>query len=465
MAAGDGGENDGGSWCTRRLAVATPERDRRSLAFGPDRDGERYDLTTTASDRPARRAPSSGWRPPESVAPTFLSWAAGFGDMEGFQSGDLPPIFVSPGSWDDMGAILDRLGVDYRMLEHVPLADQREGVVLLNCGSSWYVETDAETLDAFVRGGGSLLASDLAEDAIAELTGATFVDGDWGDAVEATVVDPELSDLLGRERLVLDFDTAIKVVDDLPASGNPLLRSADGRVIAYQDSHGAGEVVYTSFHNHSQSSEVEDALLGILLMVPIAESAGTTVTETYTTVVGEEPSGEDDGSGSSASGTSVYGDSGSGIEDTTAGGDEPDFYDRSATTAAGRDSEPESGTGAGTASGSIDDGAITVHLRAASGGDGALQRTLRPGESVRLGRADLRGVADDGVLSYVSGTHLELRNPEGPPADCLEVRDCDSTNGTSLDGRSIADGDYHVLEPGTGLTLADDRVTFGVGME
>jgi hypothetical protein len=384
--------------------------------------------------------------------------------MEGFQSGDFPPIFVSPGSWDDMGAILDRLGVEYQMLEHVSLADQRDGVVLLNCGSSWYAETDAETLDAFVHSGGSLLASDLAEDAVAELTDATFADGGWGDEVTATVVDPELADLLGQERLTLDFDTAIKVVDSLPPGANPLLETADdGRVIAYQDSHGAGEVVYTSFHNHSQSSEVEDALLGILLMVPIAESAGTTVTETYTTVVGEDPSGGDEGtsgSGSTASGTSVYGDEdGETTDDGTSldegpAGDEPDFYDRSSSVGSETSSEPSGGADA-----------ITVTLRAASGGDGAVQRRLRPGDSVRLGREDVREVADEGVPSYVSGTHVELRHPEGPPEDCLQIRDLDSTNGTTLDGRDISDGDYHVLEPGTGLTLADDRITFGVGMK
>lgn len=328
---------------------------------------------------------------------------------------EIPPMFVSSAGFDDLGAILDRLDLPYTDLDSVDLSRRDEGIVMLNCSFSWRNEVDLSSLESFVRDGGAVLASDLTYNAISYVSDATFEKHDWGNAVDAEVVDSELADLLGRDRLELDFDTALKKVDSLPRGANPLIRTVSGdHVIAYQSSVGRGEVVYTSFHNHSQSSEVENALLQVLLMVPIAESTGTTVRETYTTVVHGGSSGDD---------TTV-------VRDVQSGDD------------------------TGTVVFETDD-SVTVTLVVTSGSGGEVSRELDDGESVTIGRSDFSGIVDPARLKYVSGTHLELRN-DAAGHEHVEVRDADSTNGTSLDGEDVSDEGYRTLEPGAELDLAGE---------
>lgn len=343
---------------------------------------------------------------------------------------DIPPVYVSTPNYDDMGAILDRLGISYTDLDMVDLSMANGGVVMLNCSFSWRDEVDLDALEQFVADGGTLMASDLTSDAIEYFTSATFGSGGWGNSVPAEVVDSELVDLLGQETLELDFDTAINEPNSLPPGATPLLRASNrDSVIAYKFSYQRGTVVYTVFHNHSQPTDVEDALLQALLMVPIAESADTTVEETYTTIVGEPSGGGDtqllDESGNT---TEVYRQSG--------GGSETGIRTETNTT--------------------------TITLRAVSGGSGELSWTIEPGDSVTLGRSELGDIVNDQHQSYVSGRHLEITHPDshGP----LKIRDTDSTNGTQLAGQDISDGRARTLEMGMELALAGDRVTLEVEM-
>jgi len=347
---------------------------------------------------------------------------------EGLTYSDIPPIYVSSPNYDDMGAILDRLGISYTDLDMVDLSMANGGVVMLNCSFSWQDEVDLDALERFVADGGTLMASDLTSDAIEYFTDATFGSGGWGDSVPAEVVDPELGELLGQETLELDFDTAINEPNRLPTGATPLLRAADrDSVIAYKFPYQRGSVVYTVFHNHSQPTDVEDALLQALLMVPIAESANTTVEDTYTTVVGEPAERSDtqllDETGNT---TEVYRQAG--------GGSETGIRTESDTT--------------------------TVTFRVTNGGNGELSRTLEPGESVRLGRNDFSRIVADQHQSYISGQHLEIEHPasHGP----LELRDTNSTNGTRLAGQDISDGQSRTLETGMRVKLAGDRVTLEI---
>lgn len=347
---------------------------------------------------------------------------------EGLAYNDIPPIYVSSPNYDDMGAILDRLGISYTDLDMVDLSMANGGVVMLNCSFSWNDEVDLDALERFIADGGTLMASDLTSDAIEYFTDATFGSGGWGDSVPAEVVDPELVDLLGQETLDLDFDTAINEPESLPAGATPLLRASNrDSVIAYKFPYQRGTVVYTVFHNHSQPTDVEDALLQALLMVPIAESANTTVADTYATVVGDPSSGDD---------TQLLDESGD-------------------TTQVYRRASGGSETGIRT-----ETNATTVTLRTLSGGDGERTWTLEPGETVRIGRGDLSSIVADRHRSYISGQHFEIRHPEshGP----LKLRDTDSTNGTRLAGRDVSDGQTRTLETGMRLELAGERVAFEV---
>lgn len=347
---------------------------------------------------------------------------------EGLAYSDIPPIYVSSPKYDDMGAILDRLGISYTDLDMVDLSMANGGVVMLNCSFSWQDEVNLDALERFVADGGTLMASDLTSDAIEHFADATFGSGDWGNSVPAEVVDPELVELLGQETIELDFDTAINEPERLPTGATPLLKASDrDSVIAYKFSYQHGTVVYTVFHNHSQPTDVEDALLQALLMVPIAESANTTVEDTYTTVVGEPSGGSDtqllDEAGNT---TEVYRQAGGGSE-----------------------------TGIRTESNET-----TVTFRTITGGNGEVSRTLEPGESARLGRSEFSGIVADRHQSYISGQHLEIEHPNshGP----LELRDTNSTNGTILAGEDLSSGESRTIETGMKVKLAGDRVTFEI---
>ncbi len=352
---------------------------------------------------------------------------------------EIPSMFVSSPSYDDMGAILDRLDLEYEDLDGVDLERRDGGIVMLNCSFSWDEEVDLSALDAFVRDGGALLASDLTYPAVEHVSDASFVHHDWGNEVDVEVVDAELAELLGQGRLSLNFDTALKRVGSLPQDADPLLRTVEGgHVIAYQSSVGRGTVLYTSFHNHSQSSDVEDALLQVLLMVPIAASTGTSVRQAYTTVVY--------GGSSSPSPGTADGSAGSTSENDAVPSDSTDTVIKDVRSA-------DDDTGTIMFSG---DESTTVTLTIIDGGAGTITRTLSSGESTRIGRGDFAGLADESRRQYVSGTHLELHNDAGSGHPTLSVRDADSTNGTSINGHEISDGEFHGLQPGDAISLAGE---------
>jgi pSer/pThr/pTyr-binding forkhead associated (FHA) protein len=344
---------------------------------------------------------------------------------------ELPPIYVSKPSYDDMGAILDRLGIEYLPAEDVNLSAESDSIVMLNCSFSWDDEINKNSVEGFIERGGTLMASDLTAPAISSFTEASFAGGGWGDSVQAQIVDRELADLLGQEHLELDFDTAIKEPTTLPRDATPLIRASDrDSVIAYKFNYGRGSAVYTSFHNHSQPSEVEDALLQVLLMVPIAESTNTTVTETYTSIV-EEDDGEDTTLIDPDTGdtTEVYGKTSSGRTDTRVSGHDEGMEIRLVV----EDSRRES---------------ISINLS--------------PGESRRIGRSDFKGIVDSDDSSYVSGEHLEVKYSGNQGGNPVVISDTDSTNGTSLDGRDISDGGEYGVDSGSTVTLAKGRVSFTV---
>jgi len=213
---------------------------------------------------------------------------------------DIPPLYVSPSWYDDMGAILDELGLAYNALARQSPGDIDEGVVMINCGSGplesdWF---DRRWFDSFITDGGYALLSDWAGDVISELGEATFDKGTRDGMVTASIEDEEFVDLIGESRIELEFDlSGWYRPEDIPSGGRVLLRHESGgeRIpsgapLAYQFSHGDGAIIYTAFHNHEQVSDVEEALLRLLLMVPISEAAGTSLTKTYAGLTKAEPS-------------------------------------------------------------------------------------------------------------------------------------------------------------------------------
>jgi len=204
------------------------------------------------------------------------------------EEGLIPPIYVSQPCYDDMGAALNRLSIPYESLSSVKISHLDDAVVMVNCGCGNYAEK-ARAIDPFIRGGGSAIVSDLASPVVADLSEATFAGGGSGGTVEAAIVDGELERLLGQSTAPITLTGGYDEPEQIPPDSSVYIRELDGDTpLAYSFPHGDGEVVFTAFHNHEQTSELEEALFAFLLMVPIASVNDQTVTETYTGLVGVE---------------------------------------------------------------------------------------------------------------------------------------------------------------------------------
>ena len=220
-------------------------------------------------------------------------------------------LAVTPPEFDDMGRLLDTLGHGYRY-ETAPFADflEPEGlkhhdVVFLTCGgvpTSWLSErlrdsdrgsagvyrAKPETVQSlydnvrdFVRDGGTLYVSDLHFDilviAFPEFINDAAVGRGAVQTVDAKVVDEGLRKQLGDE-ISLRFDMRgwrpaafrqpkvttylqgeYELVDGTVRNG-PLLVSFP---------YGKGTVIFTSFHNEAQNSDLEKLLLRYLVFTTV----------------------------------------------------------------------------------------------------------------------------------------------------------------------------------------------------
>lgn len=220
-------------------------------------------------------------------------------------------LAVTPPEYDDMGKLLNRLGSGYRytQIELDDLLDAemlaRYDVLFLTCGGAprhWLgsrlresqrggtgiyrpkpeiVDKINKSFRTFVGHGGTLYASDLQFDLV-ELAFPEFVDtaaegrGEV-QTVEAEVVDPGLRRLLGPA-IDLDFDMpswrpaafrgpdvttylrATYAVRDGAEQTGPLLVTFP---------HGEGTVIFTSFHNEAQNTEMEEELLRHLVFTTV----------------------------------------------------------------------------------------------------------------------------------------------------------------------------------------------------
>ncbi len=165
-------------------------------------------------------------------------------------------------------------------------------IVAINCSPEIDTPTAAEVaaLRAFVEAGGKLYVSDYAFPYVTSaFPGAIdFADEPYGgntQSLPAEVTDDDLASYLGMSSVVVDFDLPDWVLVDGPGLGTDVLlegnvveslhssgcppterhrhRSASSssrsasrlRPLALSFTYGAGEVVFTSFHNEEQLSD------------------------------------------------------------------------------------------------------------------------------------------------------------------------------------------------------------------
>jgi hypothetical protein len=239
-----------------------------------------------------------------------------------------PPIkplrlAVTPAYFDDMGKLLDSMGkgFKYQTIEMDDLRDKNKlsqfDVIFFTCGTipeSWVerklenslrpgtiqviakqevLKKVAGNLKSFVNSGGTLYASDLRLTLVGDAFPG-FVDGfrvrsGRAQSVGAKVVDSGLAKILETSQITLKFDqpgwlpAAIfgKAVE-VYLKGRYETTDGDSREtpLLVKFPFGQGHVIFTSFHNEKQTSEVEQKLLKFLVFSVVTAKTESAVART-----------------------------------------------------------------------------------------------------------------------------------------------------------------------------------------
>lgn len=209
-------------------------------------------------------------------------------------------IAVVTGAFDSIEHVLDRLGIGYTLIDGEdgyslnnfltdPAAMEQYDILFFDCGMDeswiWLNETAVgNNLSDFVNNGGSLYASDWAYYTI-ESSFPNMIDfmGDDYDSeaakigvagvVNATIRDPAMAAALGSNTATLNYDLDVWVA--MQGVSDPSYTLVEGAFqtadwfnytneygpLAAKMSVGDGRVLFTTFHNESQSTADMDTIL------------------------------------------------------------------------------------------------------------------------------------------------------------------------------------------------------------
>lgn len=194
------------------------------------------------------------------------------------------------GKWDDMGKLLDQLGEGYRHTVF-PIAelldpDKRQvrskeldeiDVLFLTCAPGGTEEAITETIKEFVSRGGTLYASDWRYDCVArafpDFRAADLEAKGRAQQINAKVLDPGLRDMIGAT-VPLKFDLSKwkpaafrgpRVTTLIEGEYLPEIGPRRVAPLLVKFSFNKGTVIFTSFHNEKQNSEIEQKLLRYLV--------------------------------------------------------------------------------------------------------------------------------------------------------------------------------------------------------
>jgi len=229
-------------------------------------------------------------------------------------------IGVTPSGWDDMGSLLTGFGYEVNevALEDLSSYDKIKdfSILCLNCDSDLEAYADAaiSSLRQFVSGGGKLYSSDYAYIFVEKSfpTHITFSDNPYLGAVQtvtASISNDELQDFLGQNSIEIMYDLPYWVVIEsvsssvsvllegsytleeeillagaqrsgsylrnhrhsqqrealASSSGVTLAATSSGPLAAYFD-YGSGRVIFTTFHNESQASDLIKNILEFFIL-------------------------------------------------------------------------------------------------------------------------------------------------------------------------------------------------------
>jgi hypothetical protein len=194
-----------------------------------------------------------------------------------------PTMMVTGKSMDDIGSVLTTLGFEWSPYDATGFeGNQRPDVLFVNCGSP----TLRNDLASFVHSGGVVYISDHAKhdyESIVSDIGKSCTISLAGNAGthNATVVDQHLAAFLEVDSLALEFDMPSWAVVQSPPAGASRLIEVAGKPVVMTLKHGLGSVIFTSFHNSAQNSDIEKQLIRFLALKPLMKSKSIrTVKET-----------------------------------------------------------------------------------------------------------------------------------------------------------------------------------------
>jgi len=200
---------------------------------------------------------------------------------------DADKIAVVPGSYDDIGAILDDMGIGYTEITDADLEDSDTVssfyIIFLNCGSDTYYAEETQVQDNlrnFVKAGGSIYASDWDYEYV-EYTWPEAIDfygddltepkiGEGDQHVNGDIIDSCLEDYMGKSVVDLYYDLSAWVVIDGVGSGTNTdiqgdINTSEGPLqdlpllVNFTDDNG--KVIYTTFHNEAQVTADAEKIL------------------------------------------------------------------------------------------------------------------------------------------------------------------------------------------------------------
>ena len=194
-------------------------------------------------------------------------------------------IAVTRVGYDDVGSVLAKLNYAFSIIDDYDLANYdalaKYNILFINCGTGGDSATNRESLKEFVRRGGVLYVSDLSAPQIS-MAFPNFVEfssgGVAGQLIVADVVDQDLRNIIGSHiKIYFDLSDWIHVQGVnrdvhtyLVGSFETNYGRKEDRSILVSFKYGTGEVVYTSFHSHKQTSETEEKLLKFLVLKPVS---------------------------------------------------------------------------------------------------------------------------------------------------------------------------------------------------
>lgn len=215
-------------------------------------------------------------------------------------------LAVTPKAYDDIGSVLRSMGFEVTLVflhDLMRLDRLREfDAVFVNCSEGCKFFSNGQALAQYVAEGGILYASDYACDVVraafpqALEFGYSGIFKFSGEEIEAQVVDPTLADFVGPTvRLRFDLPEWRHVQRWRPSCRVYLM--AGKRALLVSFAHGKGFVVFTSFHNKAQTSEVERRLIEFLAIRPLTMRLSQQIAQEIASPVEVGKLGEQKGSG------------------------------------------------------------------------------------------------------------------------------------------------------------------------